>query len=86
MVNKTVEAKIDRLEGVVSFCKAKNPSDLLDDWTYNISSLMNFVNKTTHLITKEEMIHKLLWHWHILFGSDDNALYAHITVRQMSIF
>lgn len=61
MVNKTVEAKIDRLEGIVCFSKTKNPADLLDDWTCNISSLMNFVNKTTHLITKEEMIHKLLW-------------------------
>lgn len=60
VVNKTVEAKIDRLEGIVCFCKAKNPADLLDDWTRNISSLMSFVNKTTHLITKEEMVHKLL--------------------------
>jgi len=60
VVNKTVEAKIDRLEGIVCFSKAKNPADLLDDWTSSISSLMNYVNKTTHLITKEEMIHKLL--------------------------
>ena len=60
VVNKTVEAKIDRLDGVVCFCKTKNPADLLDDWTRNISSLMSFVNKTTHLITKEEMIYKLL--------------------------
>jgi 26S proteasome regulatory subunit N5 len=59
VVNKTVEARIDRLDGVVSFCKPKDPMDVLDDWSNNISSLMNLVNKATHLITKEEMIHKL---------------------------
>jgi len=60
VVNKTVEAKIDRLDGVVCFSKTKNPIEMLDDWTHNIGCLMNYVNKTTHLITKEEMIHKLL--------------------------
>lgn len=60
VVNKTVEARIDRLEGIVCFCKPKDPVDVLDDWSSNISSLMNLVNKATHLITKEEMIHKLL--------------------------
>ena len=60
VVKKTIEAKVDRLDGTVSFCKSKDPVDVLDDWTHSISSLMNLVNKATHLITKEEMVHKLL--------------------------
>lgn len=59
VINKSVEARIDRLDGIVCFCKPKDPVDVLDDWTNNVSSLMNLVNKATHLITKEGMIHKL---------------------------
>ncbi|XP_074648032.1 26S proteasome non-ATPase regulatory subunit 12-like [Tubulanus polymorphus] len=59
VVNKTVQAKINRLDGIVNFAQPKDPNDLLNDWSHNINTLMNLVNKTTHLITKEEMIHKL---------------------------
>ena len=59
VVNKTVQAKIDRLEGIVYFKKQQDPNDVLNDWSYNINSLMQLVNKATHLITKEEMIHQL---------------------------
>lgn len=59
VVNKTVQAKIDRLEGIVNFTQQKDPNDLLNDWSHNINTLMQLVNKTNHLITKEEMVHKL---------------------------
>ncbi|XP_022313454.1 26S proteasome non-ATPase regulatory subunit 12-like [Crassostrea virginica] len=59
VVNKTVQAKIDRLEGIVHFSQHKDPSDILNDWSFNINTLMQLVNKTNHLITKEEMVHKL---------------------------
>lgn len=59
VVNKTVEAKIDRLEGIVNFTQQKDPNDILNDWSFNINTLMSLVNKTNHLITKEEMVHKL---------------------------
>ena len=59
VVNKTVTAKMDRLAGMVSFSATKDPNDILNDWSNNINTLMNLVNKTTHLITKEEMVHKL---------------------------
>ena len=59
VVNKTVVAKVDRLDGIVSFATAKDPSDLLDEWSRNVNSLMELVNRTTHLITKEEMVHHL---------------------------
>ncbi|CAH1793593.1 unnamed protein product [Owenia fusiformis] len=59
VVNKTVVAKIDRLSGIVNFAQSKDPNEHLNEWSYNTNALMNLVNKTTHLITKEEMIHKL---------------------------
>ncbi|KAJ8318893.1 hypothetical protein KUTeg_003984 [Tegillarca granosa] len=59
VTNKTVQAKMDRLEGIINFTQQKDPNDILNDWSYNINTLMQLVNKTNHLITKEEMVHKL---------------------------
>lgn len=59
VVNKTVNAKIDRLDGIVSFSTKKDPSDVLNEWSNNLNTLMDLVNRTTHLITKEEMVHHL---------------------------
>jgi 26S proteasome regulatory subunit N5 len=58
VVSKTVEAKIDRLEGTVSFQRPKEPNDLLNDWSHSVNELMSLVNKATHLITKEGMVHQ----------------------------
>ena len=33
---------------------------LLNDWSHNITDLMGLVMKTTHLINKEEMVHKCM--------------------------
>ncbi|KAL1498158.1 hypothetical protein ABEB36_009002 [Hypothenemus hampei] len=60
VVNKTVQAKTDRPAGVVHFQQSKDPSDVLNDWARDLASLMQLVNKTTHLINKEECIHKHL--------------------------
>ncbi|KDR19074.1 26S proteasome non-ATPase regulatory subunit 12 [Zootermopsis nevadensis] len=60
VVNKTVLAKTDRPAGVVSFTQSKDPNDVLNDWSNHLSSLMQLVNKTTHLINKEEMVQKHL--------------------------
>ena len=59
VVNKTVSAKIDRLDGIVHFQKKKDPNDVLNEWSHDINQLMQHVNKSTHLITKEEMVHRL---------------------------
>ncbi|XP_064616223.1 26S proteasome non-ATPase regulatory subunit 12-like [Liolophura sinensis] len=59
VVNKTVTAKIDRLDGIINFSQRKDPNDILNDWACNSNDLMQLVNKTNHLITKEEMVHKL---------------------------
>ncbi|KAK5641305.1 hypothetical protein RI129_009852 [Pyrocoelia pectoralis] len=60
VVNKTVHAKTDRPAEVVHFQQSKDPSDILNDWAHDLSSLMQLVNKTTHLINKEECVHKHL--------------------------
>ena len=59
VVNKTVSAKIDRLDGIVSFTSHKDPNDILNDWSYKLNDLMQLVNKTNHLINKEEMVHRI---------------------------
>jgi len=61
VVAGTVSAKTDRLEGIVDFSEAdKDPLETLNEWSSNISSLMGHVMKTTHLINKEEMVHKAM--------------------------
>eukprot|EP00011_Vannellida_sp_DIVA3-517-6-12_P015157 CAMPEP_0114636500 /NCGR_PEP_ID=MMETSP0168-20121206/17019_1 /TAXON_ID=95228 ORGANISM="Vannella sp., Strain DIVA3 517/6/12" /NCGR_SAMPLE_ID=MMETSP0168 /ASSEMBLY_ACC=CAM_ASM_000044 /LENGTH=450 /DNA_ID=CAMNT_0001848217 /DNA_START=151 /DNA_END=1499 /DNA_ORIENTATION=- len=53
----TVYARIDRPKGIVSFLKPQEPSDLLNDWGRNVSSLLDVVEKTCHLIQRENMVH-----------------------------
>jgi 26S proteasome regulatory subunit N5 len=57
VTNKTIHGKIDRLAGIVTFEHAKGINEILNDWSHNLGTLMNSINKTTHLINKEEMIH-----------------------------
>lgn len=57
VINKTITGKVDRLSGIVTFEKQKDPNEMLNDWSNNLTLLMNNINKTTHLINKEEMIH-----------------------------
>lgn len=59
VVNKTVIAKIDRLEGVVHFTETKTPTEILNDWSYNTRSLMTLINQATHLINKERVLHAM---------------------------
>lgn len=55
--NKTISAKIDRLQDIVTFQQHKSPQDILNDWSVNLNSLMTIINKTCHLINKEETVH-----------------------------
>lgn len=58
--DKIVWAKVDRMDGIVSFAAKKDPVDLLNEWSRNINTLMLLVGKTNHLINKEEMVHQHL--------------------------
>ena len=53
----TVYARIDRPRGVISFQAPQEPSDLLNDWGHNVGSLLDVVEKTCHLIQRENMVH-----------------------------
>lgn len=60
VVSGQVQGKIDRPSGIVSFQASKDPSELLNDWSHNLNTLMTLIQRTTHLINKEEMVHKHL--------------------------
>lgn len=60
VTKKTIYARIDRPAGVVSFSQAQDPTEVLNEWATNLSNLMVLVSKTTHLINKEEMVHRLV--------------------------
>jgi 26S proteasome regulatory subunit N5 len=57
--SKTVFAKIDRVDGIIEFQKKLDPEETMNEWTHKIHSLLQLVAKTTHLIAKEEMVHKI---------------------------
>jgi 26S proteasome regulatory subunit N5 len=56
VVNGSVYAKIDRPSGVINFSKPKKPEETLNDWSQNISELLNLLEKTCHLIQRENMV------------------------------
>jgi len=58
VVSGAVQAKTDRLEGIIDFSQQQDPLENLNEWSSNINKLMDHVMKTTHLINKEEMVHK----------------------------
>lgn len=60
VVSKTVFARIDRPAGIVTFSAHKESNEILNEWSHNLNTLMQLLNRTTHLITKEEMVHKLV--------------------------
>ncbi len=60
VTNGTVQAKTDRPLGIVCFAPHRHPDSVLNDWSNNLNKLMSLVNKTTHLVNKEEMVHKHL--------------------------
>jgi len=59
VVDGTVYAKIDRIEGTIDFTEHEQPHVMLDSWSSNMDRLMGMVNKACHLISKEEMVHAL---------------------------
>ncbi|KAI8912094.1 hypothetical protein DFJ77DRAFT_432383 [Powellomyces hirtus] len=56
VVKKTIWARIDRPAGIVAFQQKRDANTTLNEWSTNITSLLELIVKTTHLITKEEMV------------------------------
>ncbi|KAL9543667.1 hypothetical protein MBANPS3_008000 [Mucor bainieri] len=59
VVSKTIYARIDRSAGVVNFQTKKDANEILNNWSSDINSLLNLIEKTCHLISKEEMVHSI---------------------------
>lgn len=59
VVNKRIQAKINRLSWIVTFKKTnQGPNGLLGDWNSDIKSLLDKVEQTCHLINREKIIHQ----------------------------
>lgn len=59
VVNNSVSAKINRMEGIVSFNKKKSGTEeMLEVWNKDLKSLLTKVENTCHLINREKMIHQ----------------------------
>lgn len=54
----TIQVRIDRPSGIINFVQKKPSSEVLNEWSANINSLMALVNNTCHLIIKEECINQ----------------------------
>ena len=57
VVKGALWCRIDRLGGVVTLQASKDPADVLNQWSNNISQLLSKVEKAGHLIHKESMLH-----------------------------
>ena len=56
--DKVIMCKIDRPAGTVTFKNSGTADTLLDDWSSDVSQLLNLVEQTCHLIQREVMIHE----------------------------
>ncbi|KAI8319746.1 hypothetical protein GQ54DRAFT_299094 [Martensiomyces pterosporus] len=59
VVDGTIYARIDRPAGIVSFVKPRDGEEQLNEWASDVSKLLGLVEKTTHLIAKEEIVNKI---------------------------
>jgi 26S proteasome regulatory subunit N5 len=55
-----VGAKIDRPAGLVTFAPKVSAEATLSEWSSDLGSLLSLVERTCHLINKENMLHKVL--------------------------
>lgn len=57
--NGSIYARMDRPAGIINFSKPKPADEILSDWASDISELLACVDSTSHLINKENMLHKI---------------------------
>lgn len=58
VVNKLVQAKINRMEGIVVFHHRKQETnDMLQSWNNNINETLSKIEYTCHLISRDVMVH-----------------------------
>jgi len=57
--SKQLYAKIDRPAGIIRFAKKHTAGEQLNTWASDISDLLSLVEKTCHLINKDNMVHEI---------------------------
>lgn len=60
VTSKTIYAKIDRPARVVYFARPRDADDVLNDWSSDMKSLLGLLERIDNLITKEEMMARIL--------------------------
>lgn len=60
VTSKTIYARIDRPAQVVSFERKREADEVLNEWSGNMKSLLGLLERIDHLITKEEMMARIL--------------------------
>ncbi|EER24382.1 PCI domain containing protein [Coccidioides posadasii C735 delta SOWgp] len=60
VTSKTIYARIDRPARIVSFAKPRDADDVLNEWSGSMQSLLGLLERIDHLITKEEMMARIL--------------------------
>jgi len=61
IVAGTIEAKIDRLSGIVNFIVHRDANEKLNLWSNGLQDLMKLIDKTSHLIEKEDCVQRALF-------------------------
>ncbi|KAE8151892.1 PCI domain-containing protein [Aspergillus avenaceus] len=60
VTSKTIYAKIDRPARLVNFAKPRDADDVLNEWSSDMKNLLGLLERIDHLITKEEMMARIL--------------------------
>lgn len=60
VISGAIYARIDRPDKTVSFSKAKDANDVLNEWSGNIHNLLGLCEKLGHLITKVCLLKTML--------------------------
>ena len=58
VTDKEVWARIDRIQGVASFAKQKNPNEVMTDFKSGIDHVLAQLTSACHLISKETLLHQ----------------------------
>jgi len=59
VTSKQLFARMDRHAGTITFVQKQDPNAVLNSWSSDLSELLSLVEKTCHMITKEQMLHGL---------------------------
>ncbi|ORY31371.1 hypothetical protein BCR39DRAFT_571286 [Naematelia encephala] len=58
VTDKTIYARIDRPAGIVSFKQKKGINEVLNAWSGDVAKMLELVEKTSHLVSKEYAMHE----------------------------